>query len=103
MLRVFYFDIYVLFNLGSNFSNMTLLVVVNFGIDPKNLSNPFCICTPVGESAVAKQIYRKCAITVLHKVMLVDLIELDMVDFGLILGMDWIHYYYASIDYRTEW
>ena len=31
---------------------------------------------------------------------MVDLIELDMVDFDVILGMDWIHTCYASIDCR---
>ena len=25
-----------------------------------------------------------------------------MVDFDIILGMDWLHAYYASIDYRTR-
>lgn len=30
------------------------------------------------------------------------MIELDMVDFDFILGMDWIHSYYASIDCRTR-
>ncbi|PBO41484.1 hypothetical protein CKX42_26525, partial [Escherichia coli] len=33
---------------------------------------------------------------------MVDLIELDMVDFDVILGMDWLHACYASIDCRTR-
>ncbi|KAG5587432.1 hypothetical protein H5410_047866 [Solanum commersonii] len=31
-----------------------------------------------------------------------DLVELDMVDFDVILGMDWLHACYASIDCRTR-
>ena len=31
-----------------------------------------------------------------------DLVELEMVDFNLILGMDWWHYFYASVDCRTR-
>ena len=31
-----------------------------------------------------------------------DLIELDMVDFDTILGIDWFHVCYASIDCRTR-
>ena len=46
--------------------------------------------------------YRDCPVTVLHRVILADLIELDMVDFDLILGMDWLHSCYASIDYCTR-
>ena len=31
-----------------------------------------------------------------------DLIELDIVDFDVILGMDWLYSSYASIDCRTR-
>ena len=30
-----------------------------------------------------------------------DLVELDMVDFDVILCMDWLHFFYAPIDCRT--
>lgn len=31
-----------------------------------------------------------------------DLVELYMLDFDVILGMDWLHACYASIDCRTQ-
>ena len=31
-----------------------------------------------------------------------DFVELDMVDFEIILGMDWLHVCFASIDCRTR-
>ena len=31
-----------------------------------------------------------------------DLVEVDMVDFNVILGMDWFHAFYASVDCRTQ-
>src|ERR1051325_4298819 len=31
-----------------------------------------------------------------------DLVELEMVDFDIILGMDWLHVCYASVDCRTR-
>ena len=31
-----------------------------------------------------------------------DLVELDMLDFDVILGIDSIHVCYASVDYRTR-
>ncbi|WMV08733.1 hypothetical protein MTR67_002118 [Solanum verrucosum] len=37
-----------------------------------------------------------------NRVTLVDLVELDMLDFDVILGMDWLHSCYASIDCRTH-
>ncbi|WMV45742.1 hypothetical protein MTR67_039127, partial [Solanum verrucosum] len=37
-----------------------------------------------------------------QKVTSADLIELEMVDFDIILGMDWLHSCYASVDCRTR-
>ena len=33
---------------------------------------------------------------------MVDLVKLDMLDFDVILGMDWLHACFASIDCRTR-
>ncbi|KAH0773395.1 hypothetical protein KY290_010532 [Solanum tuberosum] len=51
------------------------------------------------DSVVAKSVYRICPISLSHKVTLV---ELDMSDFDVILGMDGLHACYASIDCRTR-
>ena len=32
----------------------------------------------------------------------VDLVELNMVDFDFILGIDWLHAFFTSIDYQTR-
>ena len=37
-----------------------------------------------------------------HKNTMANLVELDMVDFDVILGIDWLHACYASIDCRTR-
>ncbi|CAM8999691.1 unnamed protein product [Rhodiola kirilowii] len=34
--------------------------------------------------------------------MFADLILLDMLDFDIILGMDWLSTYYATLDYREK-
>lgn len=36
------------------------------------------------------------------KKTLVDLLELDMTDFNIILGMDWINFCYDSIKFRNR-
>lgn len=38
----------------------------------------------------------------IYKVTLVDLVALDMLEFDVILGMDWLHAYYAFVDCRTQ-
>ena len=37
-----------------------------------------------------------------NRVICVELVELDMVDFDIILGMDWFHACFSSIDCRTR-
>ena len=51
---------------------------------------------------VAKRVYKGCPIYLPNIVTLVDLIEIDMLDFDVILGMDWLHACFASIDCRTR-
>ena len=75
---------------------------MRFSVKPKMLKCPFSISTPVGESVVARTVYRNCLISVFHKIIPCDLIELDMDDFNVILGMDWLYDSYASVDCRTR-
>ena len=101
MLRIFQFDVYALLDLGSSLSYVTPLIAVNFKMSPEIIPEPILVSTPVDDSIVDQKVYKKCPITVLHRVLLADLIELDMVDFDVILVMDWLYSSYASIDCRT--
>ena len=58
--------------------------------------------TPVGESVVAKMVYRNCPIMLHNRVSYVELVELDTFDFDVIVGMDWLHACFDSIDCRTR-
>ena len=62
----------------------------------------FIVSNPVVESVVAKRVYRNCPIMLPNRVSYVDLVELDMLDFDVILGMDWLHACFSSIDCRTR-
>ncbi|WMV55510.1 hypothetical protein MTR67_048895 [Solanum verrucosum] len=48
------------------------------------------------------RVYRDCPVFVNYKSTMDDLVELDMVDFDVILGMDWLHACYPSVDCRTR-
>ena len=54
----------------------------------KKLSEPFSVSTPVGDPILTERVYRDFLVSVNHKSTMDDLIELDMVDFNVILGMD---------------
>uniref|UniRef100_M1DPF5 Gag-pol polyprotein n=1 Tax=Solanum tuberosum TaxID=4113 RepID=M1DPF5_SOLTU len=87
---------------GSKLSFATHYVVIRFDVSPEILSNPFKVSTPIGDSIVAKRVYKNCLVFVSHRVTHVDLGELDMLDFDVILGMDWIPAFFASIYCRTR-
>ena len=66
------------------------------------MNEPFIVSTPVGESVVAKRLYRNCPILLPNRVTHVELVELYMFDCDVILGIDWLYAYMASIDCRTR-
>ncbi|KAG5575216.1 hypothetical protein H5410_055350 [Solanum commersonii] len=68
----------------------------------KKICEPFCVSSPVGESILAERVYRDCVISINHKDTMTDLVKLDLVDFDVILGMDWLHACYALVDCRTR-
>ncbi|KAH0715889.1 hypothetical protein KY284_008794 [Solanum tuberosum] len=85
MIQVFDFTLYALLDLGASLSFVTPYVAMNFDVIPEQLSEPFSVSTPFGESILAERVYRDCPIFVNHKSTMADLIELDMVDFDIIL------------------
>lgn len=66
------------------------------------LLEPFSIFTPVGEFIRAERIYINCVVSIHHRDTSVDLVELEMVDFDIILRMDWLYACYPSVDCRTR-
>ena len=102
MLKVFSIDVYVLFDPSANLSFVTLLVDKNFYILPEILHEPFIVFTLVGESVVAKRVYKNCPIMFPNRVSHIELVEFDMLDSDVIFCMDWFHACFASIDYRTR-
>ncbi|XP_070057140.1 uncharacterized protein [Nicotiana tomentosiformis] len=86
---------------GSTLSYVTLLVAIKFGIKPE-LVKPFEVSTHVGDSVIAMRVYRDCIIVVHGRSTVADLIELDMVEFDAIMGMDWLDSCHTNIDYGSK-
>ena len=100
MLQVFSINGYALLDPSPIVSFLTPLVSRKFNVLPDVLIEPFSIITPMGDSVVAKRAYISYPIIFPSRVTLVDLVELDILYFNVILGMDWLHDCFASIDYR---
>ena len=84
---IFNFTVYALFDPGVSSSFVTPYVAMIFKIIPEQFREPFNVSTPIGESIMVERVYRDCPNFVSHKSTTTDLIELDIVDFDVILGM----------------
>ncbi|XP_070004178.1 uncharacterized protein [Nicotiana sylvestris] len=60
------------------------------------------VATPVGESLLAEYVYRVYQIRVEGRDTLADLIVLDMIDFDMLMGMDWLSSCSAIVDCHAK-
>ncbi|KAL6319785.1 hypothetical protein AAG906_036844 [Vitis piasezkii] len=60
------------------------------------------VATPMGDSVVASSMLRDFLMMIYYRKMLVNLVLLDFQEFDVILGMDWLASYNASIDFFRE-
>lgn len=74
MLKIITIDVYALLDPGATLSFVTPLVVKMFDTLPYTLHEPFLISTPMGESVVAKRVYRNCPIILRSRFSNVDLV-----------------------------
>ena len=101
-LRVFDLDVYALFDQGTTLFFVTPYIEVKFDVSPETLSEPFSVSTPVGDLVIARWVYINYPGTVFQKVTSADLVELELIDFDVILGMDWFQFCHASVDCRIQ-
>ncbi|XP_070010221.1 uncharacterized protein [Nicotiana sylvestris] len=95
-------DVYALIDPGSTLSYVTPFVAMGFGIEPDQLHEPFLVSTLVSESITAARVYRGCVFTIRGRDTATDLMELGMVNFDAIMGMDWLYSCFAKLDCRTR-
>ena len=57
---------------------------------------------PLGENIRTDMVYKDFPIVVYGKTMCAEFFELQMHDVYVILGMDWLHSYYACLDCRSR-
>ncbi|XP_070023064.1 uncharacterized protein [Nicotiana sylvestris] len=95
-------DVSVLFDPGSTYSYVSSLFSRFLVIPPAPLGTPIHMSTPVGDYMVVDRIYRSCVVTLCGFETRADLLLLDMIDFEIILGMDWLSPYHAVQDCHAK-
>ncbi|XP_074336304.1 uncharacterized protein LOC141673453 [Apium graveolens] len=91
-------DAYVLFDTGLTHSVVSLLFVHHLGVAPSLLYPHMSTATLMGNSVIISDVYRECLIVVGDRNCKVNLLPMEMHDFDIILGMDWLSEHRATID-----
>ncbi|XP_070035916.1 uncharacterized protein [Nicotiana tomentosiformis] len=87
---------------GSTYSYVSSLFAHFLDIPHESLGTPLFVSTPMGDSVIVDQIYRSCVVTFCGYETREDLLLLDMTDFEVILGMDWLSPYYAILEFNAK-
>ena len=88
----------VLFDYGASHSFITALVVIELGLEVEALKEPLYVSSPLGIRARIGMICRGCELEISGTLLTVGLRIMDMLEFDIILGMDWLKAYGVVID-----
>ncbi|XP_075483566.1 uncharacterized protein LOC142523719 [Primulina tabacum] len=81
---------YVLFDSGATHSFISKRFTKKLGLTPELLVEPFRVATPTSKTVETHRVHRKCKICINEHLFQAELIQLNMVEFDIILGMDWL-------------
>ena len=76
----------------------TLTIESELGLEVETLKEPLYVSSPIGIRARIGMICRGCELEISGTLLTVDLRIMDMSEFDVILGMDWLTAYRVVID-----
>ena len=88
----------VLFDSGASHSFIAASVVIELGLEVEALEEPLYVSSPLGVKAMIGMICRGCELEISGILLKVDLRVMNMSEFDVILGMDWLTAYRVVID-----
>ncbi|XP_070045204.1 uncharacterized protein [Nicotiana tomentosiformis] len=97
-----YRDASVLFDRSSTYSYMSSYFASCLDMTCDFLVTPIYVSTPIRDSIVIDHVYHSCVVTIGGYERTVDLLFLNIVDFDVILGMDWLSKYHAILDCHAK-
>ena len=92
----------VLFDSGASHSFIDASVVIELGLEVETLEEPIYVSSPLGIRARIGMICRGWELEISGTLLTVDLRIMDMSEFDVILGMDWLTAYRVVIDCKRR-
>ncbi|XP_070032911.1 uncharacterized protein [Nicotiana tomentosiformis] len=99
---VCHIDASTLFDPGSTYSYVSSKFTRCLDIPRESLVSSVHVSTSVGDTIIVDRVYRSCVVIIGGLETRVDLLLLSMVDFDMILGMDWLSPCHAILDYHAK-
>ena len=101
MILVFDCDAHILIDHGATHSFIFMGFISNVKSQPIDCS--IVVSLPTGDSRLAESVYMDSRVIIGGQKFMANLILLDIHDFDVILGMDWLSRHHATVDcYRKE-
>nr|GFB37657.1 putative reverse transcriptase domain-containing protein [Tanacetum cinerariifolium] len=100
-LFIFGYAVFVLFDTGATHSVISSAFALRVTTTPTLLDHVLCISTPMQDSVRITHVYRYLLLQFNDKIRAINALPLDMCEFDIILGMDWLTEHHATIDCRS--
>ena len=92
----------VLFDSGASYSFIAASVMIELDLEVEALEEPLYVSSPLGIRVRIGMICRGCELEIFGILLIVGLRVMDMSEFDVILGMDWLTAYRVVIDYERR-
>nr|GFC00355.1 putative reverse transcriptase domain-containing protein [Tanacetum cinerariifolium] len=93
--------VFVLFDTGATHSVISSAFASRVTTKPTLLDHVLCISTSMPDSVRITHVYRNLPLLFDDKIRAINALPLDMCEFDIILGMDWLTEHDATIDCRS--
>ena len=72
------------------------------GWQASRMAIPLSVATPLSDSLDSYVFLPSSSVLIEGRELLADLVMLDVIDFNVILGMDWLSQHFATVDHRRK-
>ena len=95
---LFHLWVRVLFDSSASHSFIAALCVKELGLEVETLEKPLNVSSPLGTKVRVDKICQDCELEISGILVTVDLQVMDMSEFDVIIGMDWLTTHRVVID-----